>query len=88
MGSCLKILILEDDFINRRLIKKTILDSGYEVAESVGNVKDAVKCIEQRKIDLAILDINLGKNPLNSIPCQSFAPVLPTLAPVQTHALV
>jgi DNA-binding LytR/AlgR family response regulator len=67
MASCLKILILEDDFINRRLIKKTIEDSGYEVAESVDCVEDAIKCIEQKQIDLAILDINLGKNQANGI---------------------
>lgn len=53
------ILLVEDDFLNRRLTKKILLKSGYQVLESK-NSKEAFDIINSEKIDLAILDINLG----------------------------
>ena len=67
MESCLKILILEDDFINRRLIKKTVIDAGYLVVDSVDCFEDAKSCVLEKQVDLAILDINLGKNQASGI---------------------
>lgn len=53
------ILLVEDDFLNRRLTKKVLLNAGYQVLESK-NSKEALDAIKLTSIDLAILDINLG----------------------------
>lgn len=53
------ILLVEDDYLNRRLTKKILLKSGYRVLESK-NTNEALQLIQVEKIDLAILDINLG----------------------------
>lgn len=53
------ILLVEDDFLNRRLIKKVLLNTGYMVLEAK-NSKEALDIIHLENIDLAILDINLG----------------------------
>lgn len=55
------ILLVEDDFLNRRLTKKVLLKAGYQVLESK-NAKEALEIINVEKIDLAILDINLGED--------------------------
>lgn len=62
-----KILVLEDDFINRRYLEKLLVDLGHEVIVSVDNVKDAVKGVENNEIDIALLDINLGDEMENGI---------------------
>ena len=53
------ILLVEDDFLNRRLTKKILLKSGYQVLESK-NSKEALDILNIENIDLAVLDINLG----------------------------
>lgn len=53
-----KILLVEDDFLNRRLIKKTLVNSGYEVLESK-NAEEAHRILKKIAINLIILDINL-----------------------------
>lgn len=55
-----KILVLEDDFINRRYLEKSLSEIGHEVTISTDNVKDAIAGVENTNIDLALLDINLG----------------------------
>jgi DNA-binding LytR/AlgR family response regulator len=53
------ILIVEDDYLNRRLTKKNLLEAGYQVleAKNTGEAKDILK---KEMIDLVVLDINLG----------------------------
>ena len=60
------ILILEDDFLNRRLTRKVLTENNYEVHEAK-NVDLAKEILAKEKIDLAILDINLGENERNGI---------------------
>lgn len=62
MNSNLKILVLEDDFINRRLVKKVLVNFGHTIAADFDNVEDAKLYLQKNIVDLAILDINLGKN--------------------------
>lgn len=61
-----KILIVDDDFLNRRLTKKVLLESGYEVKEAK-NAEQALNILNGEKIDLAILDINLGDGEVDGI---------------------
>lgn len=55
------ILLVEDDFLNRRLTKKVLLEKNYHVLEAK-NINEAINILQQNKIQLAILDINLGEN--------------------------
>ena len=60
------ILLVEDDFLNRRLSKKIFLENGYAVLEAK-NVKEALDILKTEVIDLAILDINLGEGEQDGI---------------------
>lgn len=51
------ILIVEDDIIIRWNIKE-LLNKNYQVWEA-GSAKEAMCCIENQKIDLCLLDVNL-----------------------------
>ncbi|MBL7719342.1 MAG: response regulator transcription factor [Flavipsychrobacter sp.] len=56
------ILLVEDDFLNRRLTKKVLAENGYQVLEAK-NAREALALLESNvsKVDLAILDIHLGE---------------------------
>lgn len=60
------ILLVEDDFLNRRLAKKILLVSNYLVLEAK-NANEALDLIKKESIDLIILDINLGENEQDGI---------------------
>lgn len=55
------ILLVEDDFLNRRITKNILLNFSYEVFESK-NTDEAHAILKTEKIDLIILDINLGED--------------------------
>lgn len=61
-----KILLVEDDFLNRRLTKKVLLENEYSVFEAK-NSKEAIEILNINSIDLAILDINLGEHESDGI---------------------
>lgn len=60
------ILIVEDDFLNRRLTKKVLIENGYEVFEAK-NAKEAVEILKKESVTFVILDINLGENEQDGI---------------------
>jgi DNA-binding LytR/AlgR family response regulator len=60
------ILIVEDDFLNRRLSKKVLLENGYDIFEAK-NAKEALEVLKKESITFAILDINLGENEQDGI---------------------
>lgn len=60
------ILIVEDDFLNRRISKKVLIENGYEVFEAK-NAQEALGILQKEPITLAILDINLGENEQDGI---------------------
>lgn len=60
------ILIVEDDFLNRRLIKKILLENDFQVLEAK-NAVEAMTILNKEDIDLAILDINLGEGEIDGI---------------------
>ena len=60
------ILLVEDDFLNRRLSKKALVENNYKVLEAK-NAKEALEILKKETIDLAILDINLGENQQDGI---------------------
>lgn len=53
------ILLVEDNFLNRRLIKKVLIENEYNVYESK-NTEEALEQLMFKEIHLAIIDIHLG----------------------------
>lgn len=53
-----RILIAEDDDMNRRLIKDVLMYHGYEVIEA-SNGEEAVKITKGRKPDLVLMDLQM-----------------------------
>ncbi|MBS1781878.1 MAG: response regulator transcription factor [Bacteroidetes bacterium] len=60
------ILLVEDDFLNRRLCRKVLVDNAYRVLEAK-NASEARSILNKEKIELAILDINLGEGERSGI---------------------
>ncbi|MXN92347.1 response regulator [Flavobacterium sp. Sd200] len=60
------ILIVEDDFLNRRLLKKVLLENGYNVLEAK-NSKEALEVLKKESVVFIVLDINLGVNEQDGI---------------------
>lgn len=60
------ILLVEDDFLNRRLSKKTLVENNYKVFEAK-NSKEALEILKKESIHLVILDIHLGENEQDGI---------------------
>lgn len=60
------ILLVEDDFLNRRLTKKVLQENEYQVMEAK-NAQEALTILDKESIDLAILDINLGDGEIDGI---------------------
>lgn len=61
-----KILVVEDDYLNRRLTKKVLTENNYTVLEAK-NATIAMETLSKVSIDLAILDINLGEGQMDGI---------------------
>ncbi len=60
------ILLVEDNFLNRRFSKKVLSENGYLILEAK-NAKEAFEMLKKETVDLAILDINLGENEQDGI---------------------
>jgi len=60
------ILLVEDNFLNRRLCRKTLTENGYTVLEAK-NSKEALELLRKEQVTMAILDINLGENEQDGI---------------------
>ncbi|MCA0230443.1 MAG: response regulator transcription factor [Bacteroidetes bacterium] len=60
------ILIVEDDFLNRRLTKKILQENCYQVLEAK-NADEALAILNKELVDLAVLDINLGDGEMDGI---------------------
>ena len=60
------VLIVEDDFLNRRLAKKILSDNGYDILEAK-NTTMALAMLSQHRVDFILLDINLGEGQADGI---------------------
>lgn len=55
----MRILIVEDDAYNRKMVEYLMRSEGYDVDE-IDNPRGALQMIERQKPDLMVLDINFG----------------------------
>lgn len=60
------ILLVEDDFLNRRLTKKVLLDYNFQVLEAK-NAEETLQILNRENLDIAILDIHLGEGKVDGI---------------------
>jgi two-component system cell cycle response regulator DivK len=58
MPSKAKILYIEDNFDNRKLVRRVLEAEGYEVVEAQNGIQ-ALEHLEAQPIDLALMDINM-----------------------------
>ena len=65
------ILLVEDDFLNRRVSKKILAENGYRILEAK-NTKEALVILKTETISLAILDIHLGEGEEDGISLGSY----------------
>ncbi len=54
------ILVVEDEPLIAILIEDVLIEAGYDVAGPVSRVDAAIKLLETRTVNAAILDVNLG----------------------------
>ena len=64
-GDLFTILLVEDNFLNRRMVKK-ILENNYIIKEA-GDTKSAEEILATGTVHLAIIDIHLGNNKKDGI---------------------
>jgi DNA-binding LytR/AlgR family response regulator len=67
MSQRLNILLVEDEFMTRRHLKKKLLELNDHIIEEANNIDSAIQILENKSIDLAILDINLGAHEKDGI---------------------
>ena len=66
----LKVLVVEDEGIIAMLLEDMLTELGHDMVASAANIEDAQAEAANRQIDLAILDVNLGRQssyPLASV---------------------
>lgn len=59
MKKNVRILVVEDEFITLDLLRSYVEDIGYEVSGDAMRADEAIKILEQRDTDIALLDINI-----------------------------
>lgn len=61
-----RILLVDDDFLSRRLTKKVLAENNFQVIEAK-NAKEAMEILARENIDIALLDIHLGASERDGI---------------------
>lgn len=56
-----RVLVVEDDALLGLDIADQLTDAGFEVVGPAGSVASAMRLIAERGCDVALLDVNLGK---------------------------
>lgn len=59
MKQKIRVLIVEDEFITLDSLRDELEDLGYEISGDAMRAKDALRILEKRDTDIAILDIHL-----------------------------
>src|SRR6056297_306282 len=57
----IRVLLVEDSMITALDIAQTLEDLGFEVLGPTGRVSGAIGILDKEKVDVAVLDVNLGK---------------------------
>ncbi|MCC4602611.1 response regulator [Xanthomonas campestris pv. badrii] len=56
----MRVLLVEDESLVAMLLEDCLVELGYDIAATVGDVDAALAVVQQGNLDLAVLDVNLG----------------------------
>ena len=62
-----RILIVEDEALIAVMLADMLDELGYDVAATVSNVSQAKEFLAHTKVDIALLDVNLGSEKIDSV---------------------
>jgi len=63
----LRVLLVEDEFINAIFVSDTLVGAGCDVVGPVGTVDQAMALADDQGLDAAILDVNLAGQPVYEV---------------------
>jgi CheY-like chemotaxis protein len=62
-----RILVVEDELMIRMLLEDMLKDLGYTIAAEAGRMDEALHAAKTADIDVAILDVDLGGQPISPV---------------------
>jgi CheY-like chemotaxis protein len=63
----MRVLVVEDELMIRMLLQDMLDDLGHTLAGEAGQIDEALALAEQADFDIAILDVNLGGQPISPV---------------------
>jgi DNA-binding NtrC family response regulator len=62
-----RILVVEDELMIRMLLEDMLAELGFTIAAQAARVADALEAVSNAEFDVAILDVNLGGEPISPV---------------------
>jgi len=62
-----RILVVEDELMIRMLLEDMLAELGCTIAAEATHIKDALEAVRNAEFDVAILDVNLGGEPISPV---------------------
>jgi CheY-like chemotaxis protein len=62
-----RILVVEDELMIRMLLEDMLAELGCTIAAEATHIKDALEAVRNADFDVAILDVNLGGEPISPV---------------------
>jgi DNA-binding LytR/AlgR family response regulator len=63
----LRVLVVEDEFLVALDLEQMLRDAGCEVQGPIGDLASALRAAEDGRFDLALLDVNIGGQPVTAV---------------------
>ena len=63
----MRVLVVEDELMIRMLLQDMLDDLGHTLAGEAGHIDEALTLARQADFDIAILDVNLGGQPISPV---------------------
>jgi DNA-binding NtrC family response regulator len=63
----MRVLVVEDELMIRMLLQDMLDDLGHTLAGEAGHIDEAMTLARQADFDIAILDVNLGGQPISPV---------------------
>jgi CheY-like chemotaxis protein len=62
-----RILIVEDEPFIALALEETLRDVGFDIVGSVSHISDALAFLTRERVDVALLDVNIGLNKIDPV---------------------
>ena len=62
-----RVFVVEDEIMIRMLLEGMLTDLGHTVAAEAGGIDEALTLAKNADFDVAVLDVNLGKEPITPV---------------------